>query len=295
MLNSLKAQLLARLSVPARGVPQHGLHLKERVLARLPVPVANAAKRWWHARALGAIPHATIAPDPLLKLAEIASPDTFRDEAIASEWTVASALIHEALVDTDRSRAGISPKDSRALWYWTRRFEPRAVLEIGTGSGVSTTHIAAALKAGSHAPSTRLVTIDLASPDSSVKTALARLGCLTGVEFVTDRSLSYLAGREEEFDFIFLDGAHSAANVYQEIRMALKALRPGGGLMLHDYYWSREAMRENYWPIPGPYLAVERLRKENAGLAVAPGDTLPWPDALGLEGRGLTCALLARE
>ena len=270
--------------------------LSALVLARMPIPVTDALQQWWHTRALASIPRATIDPGPLPKLAEIASPDTFRDAAVANEWTAANALLQEALVGTDRKYSmGTSPRDSRALWYWTRRFKPRAVLEIGTGSGVSTAHFAAALKTGSDAPSTRLVTVDVTSPGSSVKHALARLGCLTGVEFVTDRSLGYLAGREDEFDFIFLDGDHGAANIYQEIPLALKALRPGGGLMLHDYYWSREAMRENYWPIPGPCLAVARLREENAGLAVAPGDTLPWPDALGLEGSGLTCALLARE
>lgn len=272
--------------------------LKALVVASMPLPLADAFLRWRHSRALASIPRATIDPGPLPKLAETASPDTFRDEAIANEWTAARANIQEALVGTDLHPVGTSPKDSRALWYWTRRFEPRAVLEIGTGRGVSTVHFAAALKAGSHAPSTRLVTVDTMSPSSSVKHALARLGYPPGgggVEFVTDRSLSYLAGREDEFDFIFLDGDHSAVNVYQEIPLALKALRPGGGLMLHDYYWSREAMRENYWPMPGPCLAVARLRQENAGLAVAPGDTLPWPDALGLEGSGLTCALLARN
>lgn len=269
--------------------------LSALVLAVMPVPVTDALQQWWHTRALASIPRATIDPGSLPKLAEIACPATFRDAAIANEWTAANALLQEALVGTDRKNSmGSSPKDSRALWYWTRRFEPQAVLEIGTGMGVSTAHFAAALKASSDAPSTRLVTVDVTSR-SSVKDALAHLGCLTGVEFVTDRSLSYLAGREDEFDLIFLDGDHSAVNVYQEIPLALKALRPGGGLMLHDYYWSREAMRENYWPIPGPCLAVARLRQENAGLAVAPGDSLPWPDALGLEGGGLTCALLARE
>lgn len=295
MLNSLKVLILARLALPRAAATGTVAFLKALAFAWMPLPVTDALLRWRNSRTLASVPCVTIDPGPLPKLTEIASPDTFRDEAIANEWTAARAIIREALVGTDPTSEGTSPKDSRALWYWTRRFEPRAVLEIGTGSGVSTAHFAAALKAGSHAPSTRLVTVDIMSPGSSVKHALARLGCLTGVEFVTDRSLSYLAGREDEFDFIFLDGDHSAANVYQEIPLALKALRPGGGLMLHDYYWNREAMRENYWPMPGPCLAVARLRQENGGLAVAPGDTLPWPDALGLEGSGLTCALLARE
>ena len=102
-----------------------------------------------------------------------------------------------------------------------------------------------------------------------------RLGCGDFVEFVTARSRDYLAGRREEFDFIFLDSDHGARNMYREIPLALRALRPGGCILLHDYFPN---LRQP-WPgavvAPGVWLAAERLRRENPGLAVRRVEVAP--------------------
>lgn len=121
---------------------------------------------------------------------------------------------------------------------------------------------------------------------------LTHLGCAEMVEFVVARSLDYLAGRAAEFDFIFLDGGHGAHIVYQEIPLALRALRPDGCILLHDYFPDMRPLGPNNRVIPGPYLAVERLRRENAGLTVLPLGTLPWPQQLG--SHVTTLAFLAR-
>ena len=122
---------------------------------------------------------------------------------------------------------------------------------------------------------------------------LARLDCAETVEFVTAPSLDYLAGRKAEFDFIFLDGDHRAHVVYREIPLALDALRPSGCLLLHDYHPDLRPVWSDGHVVHGPYLAVERLRRECGGLAALPLGALPWETKLR---SNVTClALLARE
>ena len=58
---------------------------------------------------------------------------------------------------------------------------------------------------------------------------------------------------------------------------ALSALRPGGFILLHDYFpdfkplWSDGVMK------PGPDLAIQRLQKEGADIKVKSFGALPWP------------------
>jgi len=109
---------------------------------------------------------------------------------------------------------------------------------------------------------------------------LRRLDCSNFVSFHTENSLDYLSRCHSQYDFIFLDGLHSATQVYQEIPRALRVLRSGGYILLHDYFPGLEPL----WPdgkiIRGPFLAVERLKAEGARVDVLPLGKLPWPTKL---------------
>lgn len=52
----------------------------------------------------------------------------------------------------------------------------------------------------------------------------------------------------ESFDFVFVDGAHDAPSVREDIRLAREVLRPGGLLAFHDYAhaprWGDDGVRE---------------------------------------------------
>jgi predicted O-methyltransferase YrrM len=178
------------------------------------------------------------------------------------------------------------------------------VLEIGTHIGASTLHIAKALSAvGGGA---RLTTVDLVDVNDALDgpwkraglamppRALAeQLGCADVINFVAMRSLDFLRQATDRYDLVFLDGDHRPHALYLEIAAALQVLAPSGLVLLHDYYPRREPLFPDGHVIPGPARAVERIERENPGIAAQPLGVLPWPTKQGVNGTSL--ALLTRK
>jgi len=185
---------------------------------------------------------------------------------------------------------GVNPGDRRALFYLVSYFKPSSILEIGTHIGASTAYLACALRLleNDSRKDLKLTTVDILDVNSpegpwrqvgekwSPMELLQFREVANLVEFVEARSLDYLEGTTETFDFIFLDGDHSAATVYQEVHAALSCLRPGGVILLHDYFPECKAIWSNGAVKPGPYLALQRLIREGPTLEVAPLGGLPW-------------------
>ena len=132
-----------------------------------------------------------------------------------------------------------------------------------------------------------LVTVDIVdvnhAPDAfwrlgglprSPRDNIEALGMMEHVTFVTNSSLTYLDECDESFDFIFLDGDHSAAMVYQEVPRALRRL------LLHDFFPQNRPLWSDRAVVPGPFLAVKRLVREQANVSVIPLGSLPWPTKL---------------
>jgi predicted O-methyltransferase YrrM len=185
---------------------------------------------------------------------------------------------------------GVNPGDRRALYHLIRARRCRRVLEIGTHIGASTVYLARALRAHGG----RMITVDMrdvnaldgwwskARLSGSPRELVAELGCADVVTFVISDSRSYMRGLKERFDLVFLDGSHEAPNVYEEVDLALQLLAPGGIIVLHDYYPTGKAMYPVDNVIPGPYLAMKRIRRERPGIGVQPLGVLPWPTKQGL-------------
>ena len=111
------------------------------------------------------------------------------------------------------------------------------------------------------------------SPQSLVN----KFGYGERVDFQVSPSVEFLARCTEKFDFIFLDGGHSANLVYQELPLACRLLNPGGQILLHDYFLQNRPIWKNNSVIPGPYMATERLIEEGADIRITPLGALPWP------------------
>jgi predicted O-methyltransferase YrrM len=185
-----------------------------------------------------------------------------------------------------------------------RALDPASVLEIGTHIGTSLVHIASALKRGSHADF-ELETVDIWDVNDpgkrhwegfgsthSPREMLRRIGCADRVEFFTRGSIEYLKTCKRKFDFIFLDGEHAAAQVYQEVPASLKVLNDGGYILMHDVFPDMKPLWSNGRVIRGPFQAIERLQSEGCHLGLQPLGALPWPTKLGSNVTSL--ALLGR-
>lgn len=65
------------------------------------------------------------------------------------------------------------------------------------------------------------------------------------------RSSEYLiAAEKENFDFIYVDGDHTAAAVIEDAILGWRALKPGGIIAFDDYRWSHPKKDERYKPLP---------------------------------------------
>lgn len=239
-------------------------------------------------------------------------PERLREIFVRTEIDAAweRAQRETSLFDIPYGSGGVNPGDGRAIFYLISALKPRSVLEIGTHVGASTLHIALALRmngvrsgAGSpdsppdHVDGDRengvLVSVDVvnvndpaAKPwtkfgtEHSPVDMLTRIGAEHLVEFVTEHSITYMKGSAGGFDFIFLDGDHSAETVYREIPMALGLLNEGGVILLHDYFPNLQPLWTDGQVVPGPCLATTRLADEGANFTVNGLGRLPWPTKL---------------
>jgi predicted O-methyltransferase YrrM len=227
--------------------------------------------------------------------------------AIAAEWPEVAAEIDQIVRIRDMMTAGVNPGDRRAIYHLIRALRPRRVLEIGTNVGASTLHIAAAMKRNNEDSEGEyeIVTVDIADvnddPDAywkrgglprSPRDNVYQLGMADNVQFVVMNSLSYFDQCASQFDFIFLDGDHAAAVLYEELPRALNHLRAGSTVLLHDFFPHHRPLWRDVAPIPGPALALERFQREGAMVRVIPLGSLPWPTKLGSNVTSL--ALLTR-
>lgn len=227
---------------------------------------------------------------------------TIFTSGIERDWQAAAARIATLGLTPE---SGMNPGDRRALYYLVRHLRPGSVLEIGTQAGASTVHLAAALADIHGAAEPRLVTADIKDvnggeqaawrafglPQSPAE-AMRRLGYERLVEFRMGRSLDVLRDSIECYDLIFLDGDHRLKTVAAEIPLALGRLRPGGLLLLHDFFPGLRPLWPDGKVIDGPQLAVRRLRQAGWPLEVLPLGDLPWPTKLGTTRTSL--ALLGR-
>ena len=281
--------------------------LKRLVRNILPARVHGALRRVVHTRRLNRVPVMAADVAPLPRAVEISFPDMLRGGGMADGWEQAKTSINEIFEDVPGSHA-MKPESRRAIYHLIRRLQPRSVLEIGTNCGASTLHAAMAMREYRNAGRPpRLVTVDLFDVNNPAtaeakryristppREMLARLDCADMVEFSIARSTDYLNGRETEFDFILLDHAPAADIAYRDIVLAIRALRPGGQLLIHSYFPGRKPLRTEERVNSDSYLAVRRLRRQGAHLVALPLGTLPWPGEAQRVETSPVC-LLARE
>jgi predicted O-methyltransferase YrrM len=226
----------------------------------------------------------------------------FVDDRLAEAWRDDHEMIARIFGD-DEKGGGVNRGDRRAIHALTLALQPERMLEVGTHIGASTLYVARALARGG--PRGHVVTVDIVDVNDAVRGPWKTLGlsrpprdlarelsCDDRITFIAQPAQEYLAATSERFDLIFLDGDHSPRAVYNEVAAALRVLRPGGVILLHDYYPGGSALFPDSHVIAGPYRALERIRQENPAIVATPLGQLPWPTKQGSQMTSL--ALVSR-
>ncbi len=276
--------------------------MKQLLKAALPRSFISQAVGIKDRAQLGALPSMAFDPSHLRAAGDVSLDTWLNDQDIAEAWQKDSPPITNIYGDDDRY-GGVNPGDRRALYYLVMALQPQNILEVGTHIGASTLYMASALKrSGAKGKITSVDITDVndvetgawkhvgmnKSPDGFA----CELDCRDHIDFQTRTSLQFMTKTDERYDLIFLDGDHRAPAVYQEISAALPLLNDGGVILLHDYYPEAQPLYPDNTVISGPFLALERARKENPSIGSIPLGALPWPTKQGSNYTSL--ALMAR-
>ena len=236
---------------------------------------------------------AALCPDRAVDLDHLLRPDG------PAAWPAVAARLEA--VGLDHPEGGMSPEDCRALAAMIAVARPAYLLEIGTHVGASTLTLAAALDELGAGMLTTVDVLDVNGPDApwarlglpfSPAGAARHLGLHHRLRFHHGSAQRFLHASRDRFNFILLDGDHRARPLYAEICAALSRLADGGWLVLHDYHERLRRPSADHALIPGPFLVVKRLLREDPSLRARPLGTLPWATT-GQRGR-TTLVLLAR-
>jgi predicted O-methyltransferase YrrM len=265
------------------------MSIKEIVQAAIPSSIISKFTILKQARQLNAVHTIHCDAAPLRSINDVFLQQLFISKPIDSIWRETTKDVN--VFNIPDGSGGVNPGDRRAIFYLVSQMKPSSVLEIGTHIGASTIHISSALyyeqiKKGITAS---LQSVDIIDVNSEITKPWLKYGSQFSplqminklnhgsfVTFTADESLHFAANSDRKFDFIFLDGSHAASVVYQEIPIVLKILNPNGVILLHDYFPAVKDLWADGNVIPGPYLAIERLKKEGANLDILPLGKLPW-------------------
>ena len=132
---------------------------------------------------------------------------------------------------------------SRILFHLVRQLQPQCCIELGTCTGLSAAHQAAALALNG---SGRLITIE--GSEELATRASATLASL-GLETAEVRTGSFesvlpgIATELEPVDYVFNDGHHLEEPTVEYFMMLLPSLAPGATIVLDDINWSQGMRR----------------------------------------------------
>jgi predicted O-methyltransferase YrrM len=276
--------------------------MKQLIKKVLPKSALNVVLGLRDQSRLNAVPRYNFPADFLKSKHDIALDSIFADAVVKQQWEKDRGEISAVFAYGD-TFGGINPGDRQALYYLLSALKPEKVLEVGTHIGASTLYIARALK--NISPQVHVTTVDILDVNAqdapwkklglemSPAGYAEKLQCRDHISFKVSPAVEFMEKTQEKFDFIFLDGDHSSPAVYKEVAAALKVLKPGGLILLHDYYPGAKPLFPNGNIIFGPFRALDRIHRESPKIKAYPLGELPWPTKEGVSVTSL--ALVARK
>ncbi|HOO82680.1 MAG TPA: class I SAM-dependent methyltransferase [Alphaproteobacteria bacterium] len=280
--------------------------MKSAIKKLLPQSVINAARALRDGHAVNTLAPLNFTAENLKPANSLEFSSIWADKDIATCWQKDCDEISSVFPESDKW-GGINPGDRRALYYLISALKPQNVLEVGTHIGASSVYIAKAMSryAQEEASLTTVDILDVNDPQTgawaglgmerSPQGNLEALDCGELCNFVVNSAQDYMAALADDdgkrFDFIFLDGDHTAKGVYHEMALALKILKPGGVILLHDYYPDGQALFRDGNIIYGPFKALESVRGQAPNVTVKPLGTLAWPTKQGSSNTSLALVM----
>ena len=151
-----------------------------------------------------------LVPDSLLPYAESDNIGGFHPDPTQRQWDMGA----------------IWDVEGRILYSLIRALKPLTVVEIGSGTGCSATHIASALRANSAG---HITTVDRGNTPHVPEELQAR------VEIRNDDAINYLVQLpDHSIDFLYEDADHTSELCAAIGELAKSKLKPGGVLLVHD-------------------------------------------------------------
>ena len=264
--------------------------MKQLIKKIIPEPILHTALEFRDKHRLRIWPDLSFDATYLKQDCDLDLSAIFSDKEIEEMWHSDHKGI-AALFRDDYTTGSINPGDRQALYYLITALKPLKILEVGTHIGASTLYIARALK--NIANDANITTVDILDVNEdqarwktlglemSPRDFANSLGCLDYINFIISSAQSFMKDTDKRFDFIFLDGDHSSLAVYKEVSIALTLLKPDGVILLHDYYPDAKPLFSDGKIIPGPFRAMDRIKRKNNNICVQPFGELPWPTRPG--------------
>lgn len=273
-------------------------------LSRMAGPPRLAMREFLDHRAMLRIPAESVYVNRLRPTNSHEIHGLLKSKSAEAAWRVDEEQL--AKVNPPDYASGVNPGDQRALYSLVHALRPERILEVGTHIGSSTLAMALACRrSASNVISPTILSVDIRDvndektkpwayfgSDASPHEKLRQLALDGLVEFQVGDSVKVLSEQETCFDFVFLDGSHRAPAVYREIPAAIRALAPGGLVVMHDVFPDGQALWPGSRPGAGPWQAASRLVSDNPALRLIPLGELPWPTKYG--GRLTSLAVLSR-
>ncbi len=262
--------------------------IKSFVLKLIPTLIRRKLYEYFSRKKLNKIPNIHCDIRNLAALSDYNISDALNNNSLLLSWEEDKKIISN--FNIPKMSGGINPGDQKAIYFLIKHFGFQKILEVGTHLGSSTVASALAIKSSDKSV---LITVDLNDVNDekttpwknygaafSPKKMIKKINLSDKVNFFVDSSISFMSKWDDKFDLIFLDGDHSSHNVYQEIPLALKLLKPNGIILLHDFFPEGKPIWKNKVPDKGPFLAIKRILSENRGINLLPLGELPWKTKL---------------
>ena len=133
----------------------------------------------------------------------------------------------------DYRSGSLEPWSVEILCSVVRAMRPSVVIETGTYLGLTTKKLIEAMDFFRGEKQCRIFTVEMDRDRASAAwETLLHAG--ENCSLMVGDAIEFLATFKGQADIIFLDDDHTDKHVREEIRLALKILRPGGIIFVHD-------------------------------------------------------------